>query len=149
MSEAWRFPILIGVSLIVFVVILRFVVRKRSHKPSLSLVLAVSVIVVVGGMVVAKVTQNAGWPWWIYYTVPALATLLLPPITFRFSWKELWRYLVLAFLSAPAIHIVFSFFLGWHDYMPFIHVPSLQELLGSGGAATQINSLRSVHELIA
>lgn len=134
MSEAWRFPVLIGVSLIVFVMILRFIVRKRTHQPSATSVLVVSFIVVVGGMLFAKFTQNAGWPWWIYYTVPALVTLLLPPITFRFSGQELWRYLVLAFLSAPAIHVAFSFFLGWHDYMPFIPVPSLQEVLGHSGA---------------
>lgn len=134
MTEAWRFPVLIAVSLIVFLMILRFIVRNRSHRPSLGSVLVVSAVVVVGGMLFAKATQNAGWPWWIYYTVPALVTLFLPPVTFRFSGQEVWRYLLLAFLSAPAIHVVFSFFLGWHDYMPFIPVPSLQELLGQGGA---------------
>lgn len=134
MPEVWRFPILIVVSLVVFVAILRFVVRKRPQQPSRTGVVAVAAIVVVGGMVFAKVTQNTGWPWWIYYTTPALVTLLLPPIAFRFSWQELWRYLVLAFLSAPVIHVAFSFFLGWHDYMPFIPVPSMQELLGIGSA---------------
>jgi hypothetical protein len=129
-----RFPVLIVVSLIVFVMILRFIVRKRTRQPSATSVLVVSVTVVVGGMLFAKSTQNSGWPWWIYYTVPALVTLLLPPLTFRFAGQELWRYLVLAFLSAPAIHVSFSFLLGWHDYMPFISVPSLQELLGHGGA---------------
>lgn len=134
MSEAWRFPILIGASLIVFVAILRFTVRGRRNQPSGRSVLVVSVVVVAGGMLFAKTTQNAGWPWWIYYTVPALVTLIVPPATFRFSGKELWGYLVLAFLSAPAIHVAFSFFLGWHDYMPFLPVPSLQDLLGQGGA---------------
>lgn len=132
--EAWRFPILILVSLVVFVVILRFIVRRRSTQPSSVAVLGVAAVVVVGGMLFAKITQNSGWPWWIYYTVPALVTLILPPATFRFSGQELWRYLVLAFLSAPAIHVAFSLLLGWHDYMPFLPVPSLQELLGQGGA---------------
>ena len=136
MAEAWRFPVLIAVSLIVFIVILRFVVRRRPDQPSILRVVAVAAIVVVGGMLFAKTTQNAGWPWWIYYTVPALATLALPPAAFRFSGQELWRYLVLAFLSAPAIHVAFSFFLDWHDYMPFLPVPSLQDLLGHGGAGT-------------
>ncbi len=80
-------------------------------------------------MVFAKFGNNAGFPWWIYYTVPALATLLLPPLAFRFAGKELGQYLVLAFLSSPAIHVTFSFLLGWHEYMPFIPVPSLHELL--------------------
>ena len=132
--EAWRFPILIIVSLIVFAVILRFITRRRPSQPTSLSVIVVATIVVVGGMLFAKFTQNAGWPWWIYYTVPAFVTLVLPPAAFRFSGQELWRYLVLAFLSAPAIHVAFSLLLGWHDYMPFLPVPSLQELLGNGGA---------------
>ena len=130
MSEASRFPVLIAVSLVVFFAILRFILRKRLRQPPLAAVLAVSATVVVGGMLFAKQAQNAGLPWWIYYPVPALATLVLPPAAFRFSGKELGRYLVLAFLSAPAIHASFSFLLGWHDYMPFLPVPSLRELLG-------------------
>ena len=127
--QAMRFPILIAVSLIVFIAILYFILRKRATRQPYYLIALVSAVVVVGGMVFAKVTQNAGWPWWIYYTVPAAVTLLLPPLAFRMSRAELWRYLVLAFFSAPAIHIAFSFFLDWHDYMPFLRVPSLKSIL--------------------
>ena len=42
----------------------------------------------------------------------------------------LLQYLVLAFLASPLIHVVFSFFLEWHEYMPFIPMPSLKSLLG-------------------
>lgn len=61
-------------------------------------------------MIFAKFGNNAGLPWWIYYTIPALVTLVLPPVAFRFSGKELAQYLVLAFLSLPVIHVVFSSF---------------------------------------
>jgi hypothetical protein len=125
-----RFPILIAVSLAVFIAILGFILRNRKRRASYYLVTLVSAVVVVGGMIFAKVTQNAGWPWWVYYTVPAAITLLLPPLAFRMSRAELWRYLVLAFLSAPAIHVAFAFFLDWHDYMPFMPVPSLKSILG-------------------
>lgn len=129
MSEELRFPIFILVSLVVFSAILIFVTRQRSSRPSLAAVLAIASVVVVGGMLFAKLGQNAGWPWWIYYTVPALATLVVPPALLRFSTGELCWYLVLAALSSPVIHLLFSFFLGWHDYMPFIRVPSLREIL--------------------
>lgn len=123
-SQAMRFPILIAVSLIVFIAILCFILRKRETRQPYYVIALISGVVVVGGMVFAKLTQNAGWPWWIYYTVPAAVTLLLPPLAFRMTRAELWRYLVLAFLSAPTIHIAFSFFLDWHDYMPFLYIPS-------------------------
>ncbi|RDS81891.1 hypothetical protein [Dyella psychrodurans] len=128
-SQAARFPILIGVSLVVFIAILLLVLHKRATPPSYVSVALISLVVVVGGMVFAKLTQNAGWPWWIYYTVPAGITLLLPTLALRMSWPELWRYLILAFLSAPVIHAAFSFFLDWHDYMPFLHVLSLKSLI--------------------
>ena len=128
-ADAWRFWVFVIVSLVAFVAILRFVTRHRVSRPALAAVLSVAGVVVVGGMVFAKFGNNAGLPWWIYYTVPALATLAVPPATFAFSEKELAQYLVLAFLSSPAIHVVFSFLLGWHEYMPFIPVPSLWELL--------------------
>ena len=135
-TQAQRFPIFIVVTLFVFVLILRFVTRKRSVHPFFLATSVVAAIVVVGGMLFAKLGQNAGWPWWVYYTVPALVTLVLPPIAFRLKLRELWQYLVLAFLSSPIIHVLFSLMLGWHDYMPFLSVPSIQELLGRAGAGS-------------
>jgi hypothetical protein len=131
MSETARFPIFILVSLVVFIAILRFVTRRRADPPSARVLVTIAAVVVVGGMVFAKFGQNTGWPWWVYYTIPAAATLVIPPSVLRFSPRELWQYLVLAALSSPSIHVLFSFLLGWHDYMPFLRVPSLWEMLGA------------------
>ena len=128
-SDAIRFSIFVAVSLLVFVALLRIVTRHRAVKPRSVAVSLVAAVVVVGGMVFAKYGNNAGLPWWIYYTVPALATLLVPPAAFRFDKAEIAQYLLLAFLSSPAIHVAFSVLLGWHEYMPFIPVPSLRQLL--------------------
>lgn len=135
-SETLRFTIFMLVSLIAFLAILRFVTRHRDSRPRGVVVLVVASLVVVGGMLFAKFGAVAGLPWWIYYTVPALATLILPPMAFAFSGKELAWYLVLAFLSSPVIHVTFSFLFGWHEYLPFIPVPSLQELLATASAGT-------------
>lgn len=131
MSPALRFPVFILVSLVAFLAILRFVTRRRPARPSVAALLSVAGVVVVGGMVFAKLGQNVGWHWSIYYTVPALVTLIVPPVVLRLSVTELWQYLALAALSSPAIHVLFSFLLGWHEYMPFIRVPSIREILGS------------------
>ena len=130
MSPALRFPVFILVSLVAFLAILRFVTRRRAARLSATVLLGIASVIVVGGMVFAKLGQNLGWHWSIYYTVPALATLVVPPVALRFSVTELWQYLALAALSSPVIHVLFSLLLGWHDYMPFVHVPSLRELLG-------------------
>ena len=123
-----RFAVFILVALATFVLILRFVLRHRSQRPSWRLVLLTAAVVVAGGMLFAKVGQNSGLPWWIYYTVPMLITVAGPPLVFRMSRREALAYLVLAFLSSPLIHVLFSFFVGWKDYMPFIEVPAIWEL---------------------
>jgi hypothetical protein len=79
-------------------------------------------------MVFAKYGVLTGWPWWIYYGAPALLTWVLPPLVFNLNRKQIVRYLILAFLVAPIIHVLFSFFLGWKEYMPFIPVPAIWEL---------------------
>ena len=136
-SETGRFWVFVLVSLVAFVAILLFVTRQRVTRPRLAVVLAIAGVVVVGGMVFAKSGNNAGLPWWVYYTVPALVTLVLPPAVLGLYGRELAWYLGLAFLSSPAIHVVFSLLLDWHEYMPFIAVPSLRELLGHVPAGIQ------------
>ncbi len=135
MDTSWHFPFFVLASLLVFVWLIAFSTRKRMSRPRQATVAWVSLTVVVGGMVFARYGENTGLPWWIYYTAPALLTLLLPPLVFRFNRSETIQYLILAFLSSPVIHFVFSFFLGWHEYMPFIPVPSLQSLITNSGGA--------------
>jgi hypothetical protein len=43
------------------------------------------------------------------------------------SKGEYVKYAILAFASSPAIHVLFSLF-GWHEYLPFWHVPSLADI---------------------
>ena len=124
-----RFPIFILVSFLVFLAIVRFVLREREGKELARPIVVIGLIVVVGGMVFAKFGQNTGLPWWIYYTLPMLLTVFLPPIYFKMNRRQTPRYLILSFLSAPLIHLFFSFFMGWKDYMPFVEIPSLWELL--------------------
>ena len=129
MSPTLRFVTFILVTIAVFLWLIRFSLRGRESKLPRVPLLAVTLIVVVGGMVFAKYGANVGLPWWIYYTVPALLTLFLPPLVLRMSRAEVPTYLALAFLSSPFIHATFSLVLGWKEYMPFIPIPSVQELV--------------------
>jgi ABC-type Fe3+-siderophore transport system permease subunit len=114
-----HFAVFVAVSLAVFVALLAGVLRRRAARPPLRTIGAVSFVVVVVGMVFAKVGANAGLPVAVYYGVPALTTLLLPPLAFRMRAGEATGYLVLAFTSSPAIHVAFSLLLGWNEYLPF------------------------------
>jgi hypothetical protein len=129
MDTEWRFPVMILASLVEFVVLLRLVLGRGAFRERIKAVIAVSSIVVVGGMLFGKYGATFGMPWWLYYPVPALITILLPPFVFRMPATRTALYLVLALISAPLIHVLFAFFLGWNEYMPFIPIPSLASLL--------------------
>jgi CDP-diglyceride synthetase len=120
-----HFLIFIAVSLAVFIGILRWVLRARSLAPPAGTVIVVALVVVVVGMCFAKFGAKVGLAVPIYYGVPAAITLLLPPLVFSMNLREASWYFALAFLSSPAIHVFFSVFIGWHEYLPFWHIPSL------------------------
>jgi len=122
-----KFFVYLAVALLVFVGLLMFSIRKRSRLPLFKVVL-LALIVVVGGMAFARITYGSGLPWWIFYGLPALVTFVLPPLVLRMAKGELLVYVSLALLMGPAIHIFFSFFFDWHDYMPLFHVPWWREL---------------------
>jgi len=87
------------VSFFVFLAILRYVLRRREIRPPLSVLLVPSAMVIIPGMTFGKYGQNWGLPWWIYYTVPALITLLFPPlylIYLKMNRRETLLYLILA-----------------------------------------------------
>lgn len=115
-------------SLLLFLIIIRIVIGKTPFKEKFNLVLLLSFLIVVLGMLFGKYGAQWGLPWWIYYPIPMLMTVFLPPILLKMEAKRTILYLFLSFLSAPFIHICFSFFLGWNEYMPFWDIPYLGDL---------------------
>jgi hypothetical protein len=123
-----RFAVFTMVAFVVFVSVLRLALRKRVP-PAWTRILMTALFVVFGGMLFARWTYAPGVPWWIFYGVPALITFLMPPMVFRMSRVETCSYMAMAVVMAPAIHVFFSFFVGWHDYMPWFYVRSFWDLL--------------------
>ncbi len=121
MSTTYRFPILMLVSLLVLAGILTLVLQARP--PARRRLWLVALIVGPGGMLVAKLGATVGAPWWIYYSVPLLLTVALPPLAFRMDRWQAATYWLLALLAAPAIHVAFALTLGWREYMPFLPIP--------------------------
>jgi len=120
-----HFVVFILVALLLFVAVLRFALRARARQPAAALVAALAAIAVVGGMLFAKFGANAGMSWVVYYGAPATATFVLPPLALRMRVREASAFVVLIALTSPLIHVVFSAFVGWHEYLPFWWVPSL------------------------
>ena len=128
MPEEFRFPVFIATSFLIYAWIIKWVIRE-TPVPVKKIFLS-GLVVVVLGMLIGKYGYAIGLPWWIYYPLPMLMTLIIPPVYFRMVTNQTVKYIILSFLSAPFIHLVFSFFLGWKNYMPFLEIPSLFELFG-------------------
>ncbi|MDC8003672.1 hypothetical protein POV27_06395 [Aureisphaera galaxeae] len=128
LSTVWHFPIMILASLLLFFVIIALVIGKLAFQRQSSIIIILSLFVVVVGMLFGKYGAQWGLPWWVYYPVPMLMTVLLPPVVLKMRTRQTVFYLVLSFLSAPLIHVLFSFFLGWQEYMPFLDIPYIGDL---------------------
>ncbi len=123
MNTSWHFPIMILASLLIFFLIIRIILSKKEFITKRKQIFILSLIVVVLGMLFGKYGAVYGLPWWIYYPIPMLATLILPPFVLKLNASKTAVYLALSFLSAPFIHFFFSFFFGWTEYMPFWKIP--------------------------
>jgi hypothetical protein len=129
MRDAARFAIFMLAAAVIFNGVVIFVLRTRIRRPDAKILASITLLVVVLGMLFARYAHILFQPpWWVYYGVPASTTLLLPPAALRMSRNEVLQYIPLSILMAPAIHVFFSVFVGWHDYMPFpFYIPSLLE----------------------
>ena len=116
-------------SLLVLWLLVRLILPKDVFRAKQGQVGLLAVIVVVLGMLFGKYGATFGLPWWLYYPIPMLITVLLPPVVLKLDRQKTVAYLVFSFLSAPFIHVLFSFFLGWNEYMPFWKIPSVSSYL--------------------
>jgi hypothetical protein len=124
-----EFIVLTLVSIVVVIGIIRFSLRARKPNPmsAWSNILLVTVAEIIC-MLLGRYGAQWGFPVWVYYPLPMLITVLFPILYFRMRPKEAVTYLILALVSAPVIHAVFSL-AGWKHFMPFLKIPSIPELI--------------------
>ena len=125
MNTSIHFYVMILASFLLFFVVMRLVLGKEEFNTKKRPIIFLSILVIIGGMLFGRYGAQWGLPWWIYYPIPMLMNVILPPVVLKMKAKRIIYYLVLSFLSAPLIHFFFSFFLGWPEYMPFWKIPSL------------------------
>ncbi len=125
----FKFLTLILASLILFHLVIWIVLGSHDFKGKLKQIILLSILCVIIGMLIGKYGASFGLKWWIYYSIPMLMSVLLPPIILRMNKKQVMVYLLLSFLSAPFMHFIFSFFFNWTEYMPFLEIPYFKTIL--------------------
>ena len=71
---------MIVASWLLFFVMLWWVLGREAFIRKWKTIFLLSILVVVVGMLFGKYGAAAGLPWWIYYPIPMLMTVLLPPM---------------------------------------------------------------------
>jgi hypothetical protein len=123
-SDPGRIPVYVLASSIVLTLVILLAGSLRGGRaPHWAWAALAAAAISAIGILVAKFGVGFGLPWQVYYSVPMLATVLIPPIAFRFSFWRAAAYIALAFATAPLIHAAFLYGLGWADYMPFLRLP--------------------------
>jgi len=115
-------------SFLLFFIVMRIVLGRSDFNIKRKFILLLSLLVIIGGMLFGRYGAQWGLPWWIYYPIPMLMNVVLPPVVLKMKFKKTLYYLALSFLSAPLIHAFFSFFFGWSEYMPFWNIPPVSTL---------------------
>ncbi|UCF37685.1 MAG: hypothetical protein JSU96_02105 [Acidobacteriota bacterium] len=128
-EDAFKFATFTVASLIGFNLILWTVLGSDEFKIKARPIVFLSFLCVIVGMVIGKYGANVGLKPWIYYPVPLLMNMSLPPIVLSMNRNQIVAYLLLSFLSAPLIHSTFSFFFNWPEYMPFLEIPHYKTLV--------------------
>ena len=128
-APTFKFVTMILASLIIFLLVIWFVLDSKNFKTKIRPLVLLSILCVVIGMLVGKYGANWGFKWWLYYPIPMLMSVSLPPIILKMATKQTMLYLLLSFLSAPFIHFVFSFLFNWKEYLPFLEIPHFKTLL--------------------
>ena len=124
----FRFATFILASIIVFNLVLVMVISHQDYRLKFKSILGLTLLCVVLGMLIGKFGSRWGLPWWVYYPLPLLVTLILPPTVLRMKRRQVVLYLILSLLAAPVIHAIFSFFFGWSEYIPFLEIPYFKTL---------------------
>jgi hypothetical protein len=124
-----EFVTLTIVTCIVLILIVRFSLRTRNPNPTKNVKnLGILISLAVVCMLIGKYGATWGFPWWIYYPAPMFLVIIFPVAFYKMNKTEALKFIIISIVSGPIIHIIFSLF-GWKNYLPFIKIPSIMELI--------------------
>lgn len=127
LDQGFKFMVMAVFTYLIFVCVIRLVLG-RQYKAKSFLIDIVGIVVVFGSFLISKYGNFLKLPGYLYYGLPVVLTVFLPPLALKMKSEQVLKYLALSILTVPFVHIFFSFFVGWGDFLPFIKIPSLWTL---------------------
>ena len=128
MDQAFRFLVMAAVTYMAFLCVIRMVMGSQYRAKSF-LINIVGMFTVYGSFFISRYGNFLKLPAYLDYIVPAVLTIFLPPLSLKMKSDQTLKYLGYSLLAVPVIHLLFSFLLGWGEFLPFIKIPSLWNIL--------------------
>lgn len=128
MTHEFRFLVMAAFTYLTFLYVIKLVLGSQ-FKAKPFLINIIGMLSVYGSLLISKYGNFLKLPVYLYYILPVLLTVFLPPLALKMKSDQTLKYLLLSVLAVPFIHLFFAFFIGWGDFVPFIKIPSLWNIL--------------------
>lgn len=128
MDNAFRFLIMAAVTYLAFLCVIRIVMGNQ-YKSKSFLINVTGMLTVYGSFIISRYNDILKLPGFLYYILLILLTVFLPPLLLKMKSDQTLKYFALGVVAVPLLHLLFSLLLGWGEYLPFIKIPSLWELI--------------------
>lgn len=128
MDQAFRFLVMAAITYIAFLCVIRLVLGTQFKTRSF-LINIIGMITVYGSMLISRYGNFLKLPAYLYYALPLLITVFLPPLSLKMKSDQTLKYFAFSLITVPILHFCFSFLLGWGEFLPFIKIPSLWNIL--------------------
>ncbi|MGI6122644.1 MAG: hypothetical protein ACOYIG_00460 [Acetivibrionales bacterium] len=128
MDQAFRFLVMAGVTYMVFLCVIRIAIGSQ-YKSKSFLINIIGMISVYGSFIISRYNGVLKLPDILNYIIVMLLTIFLPPLALKMKSDQTLKYLAIGIVAIPLLHLLFSLLLGWGEYLPFIRIPSLWDLL--------------------
>lgn len=130
MDQAFRFLIMAAISYMAFLCVIRLVMGSQ-YKAKSFLINIIGMITVYGSFIISRYKGLFKLPGYIVYIIIICLMIFLPPLALKMKSDQTLKYFAFGIIAVPVLHLLFSLLIGWGDYLPFIPIPSLWNLLKS------------------
>lgn len=128
MDQSFQFIVMAAVTYLAFLCVIRIIMGSQ-YKAKSFLINVIGMVTVYGSLLISRYGNFLKLPIYIYYIIPVLLTVFLPPLSLKMKSDQTLKYLGYSLLAVPVIHLLFSFLLGWGEFLPFIKIPSLWNII--------------------
>ena len=107
MDQSFQFIVMAAVTYLAFLCVIRIIMGSQ-YKAKSFLINVIGMVTVYGSLLISRYGNFLKLPIYIYYIIPVLLTVFLPPLSLKMKSDQTLKYLGYSLLAVPVIHLLFS-----------------------------------------